>query len=165
MTIQQIVALVLLLGSALAGATAHAGTPDQDPIVQKLYNQLAQSRPPSLKDLQLGKTWVCKEYMAIHNDFRSQGPSATFKFSEFAGTLQNDLNVLHVNDFSRTAQGLMGRFTHPKTGEIIQTLIRITPQGDLLFIQYDPEYSDELDVESRVLLISIGICPSSAVRP
>jgi len=153
--------LILVLSLSSIAGSAFAGTPDQDPVVQVLRDKFAKAEPMELGDLQIGKAWVCKQFSALRNNFTMQGPERMFSFSEFDGTLSNDLTDIRTYVFNE-ASGLVGR----SSDGVTFCTIRKGQRFDLLFectISLKEGDTPSISDSSRVAS-AYGMCPAEKLQ-
>lgn len=158
--------LIFVLGITLVDSVAIAGTPDQDPIVKSIRDRFELARTPTMQDLQLGKTWVCKYYTAMKDSFISDGPTDSFKFSEFDGRIQNDLKLFLISEFSYQNDTLFGFYDRERINFLY---LRVAQDGDLLWEVSGPSavggsFPHSISNPLHKSGYTYGVCPISKVK-
>lgn len=116
--------------------TAWAGTPEQDPNVERVRRAFENASLPTERELQLGDDWSCRSYIAIKDTFTPQDEQdlgATFKFKLFGKQVVNVREEI-ANEFSYAVKGLGG----------------LTDDGSVIYLRLSKDYELIAEIQSIV---------------
>jgi hypothetical protein len=152
--------LLMGAGALLLSQLAHAGLPDQDPVVKYLRDRFTGAKTATSELLHLGAAWNCQYYRAERDNFDHDDRGWMFIFQEFDGLLQNsgDHRVKH---FATTDSGLSGN------DGSYTSFLRIADNGDLIdeFISKRRKNEVASVADPSRGVIYYGICPVDKITP
>jgi hypothetical protein len=121
--------VALLIPSLLLTNISFAGSPDQDPVVRMLRDKFEKASLPTIQELQMEKTWVCKEYSAVTDEFDTPTATPLFRFGQFDGIITNQVPHIRLKEAAYVSEGLVGNFYDNNS---VSMTFRISQEGDLI---------------------------------
>lgn len=121
--------LVLTALILLATSTSFAGNAANDPVVSSLRARFSKAFVPTAQQLQVGKTWDCRDFEAFPGTSVSTSNNRTFR--SFDGLFEMTYNNRDYNfTYVATPQGLVS--TGMYEAIILHTIIRVDGKNNLL---------------------------------
>lgn len=117
----------LLASASLSVFGGSMGLPSQDPVVKMLLEKFQASVQPTIEQLQFGKSWDCKEFVATKDDFNVLDVKDVMKLDSYDGIIINSGKARSGN-MVFDGNALVGL----RTTDRGMFFIRASPEGDLL---------------------------------